>query len=850
LDRLKEAENLIVSTLRSHKKNTNNRASLLSKLGDVYAYIGQVSRAEKVLLEAIDIHAAESGEESAGYIGTAISLGILYMDQGKYPEAEEIFDVALSKIDHRDLAYATALSNQALVLQSLGQIEKAEKTLLQIRALDSAAGGTTHPNYAITLSHLGLVYADLGKFPLATQAVSRALAIQENNREDNSVSYARKLNNLAKIHQMSGVPRKSVPLLQRSLQIFRTKLGKESAEYATAAYNLGIALWKTGEAESGFRYLKASARIRAKVLGKRHPAYAQSMLKIAEYEWSNGEVDKARNIFGEVFDNHYHQIDQTFAVLSEEEKSTFYYTNIRDSFDKFNSFAITHNDKNPSLIKDVYSYLINTKAAIMLATEKVRSSIKASSDSSLIRQFETWQGQKEQIARLYSINEEQSELDSLLQSANDLEKELSRKSAAFADGLPKKKLSWQEIQKTLKQGEAAVEVLRFRNYDPQSGGVFAEKITYAFLVLTSTSTPGPALITLNNGNDMEGKFLTFYRNNIQYNLHDEYSYRNYFEPLAGFLKRAGITRIYFSPDGVYNQVNINTLYNLMTEKYLIDEYDIRLVTNTRELVERETKGKNDQSSILIGYPKFNLDEKDLYSQGKEKTTRGSNLTLSRRGGLLRYMRGDEGISLLPGTQIEIQRISKLLDDEANVYLESQASESATKNVNSPRILHIATHGFFLEDDHSQTGEHKATYISNPLLNAGLIMAGAENFLKTGLPINEAGDDGILTAYEAMNLNLDNSDLVVLSACETGLGNVKNGEGVYGLQRAFKIAGARSIVMSLWNVDDEATQQLMTVFYEEYLKTGDPHDAFRKAQQEVKRGYESPFYWGAFIMVGI
>ena len=158
------------------------------------------------------------------------------------------------------------------------------------------------------------------------------------------------------------------------------------------------------------------------------------------------------------------------------------------------------------------------------------------------------------------------------------------------------------------------------------------------------------------------------------------------------------------------------------------------------------------------------------------------------------MRGEEGISPLPGTQVEIQKVHELFGNASLSYVGDDASERTAKTVSRPHILHIATHGYFLED-HSQDRNNTSTYISNPLLNAGLILAGAENFLKTGELLNNEGDDGILTAYEAMNLDLDNTQLVVLSACETALGDVRNGEGVYGLQRAFKLAGARSIVMT-------------------------------------------------------
>ena len=849
LDRLKDSESILLATLKSQRGKSVNTGLLLNKLGDLYSYTGEYSRASRSLMEALDVHQEESGEESPEYIMSAINMGILYMNQGKYPEAQEIFDVALSKVDASQPAYASVLNNQALVLQSLGQLEQAESAMMKIRQLDSLQVGTSHPDFAITLSNLGLVYADLGKFAQAERVLLQALDIQKKNDEANTLSYARKLNNLAKVHQLAGSASKAIPLLEQALSIFRQTMGKTSPEYATSTYNLGMAHWKAGNGETGYKYLRSSAAIRAKVLGKKHPKYAESMLKIAEYQWQKKAVKEAQQSFGEVFGNYYYQIDATFPVLTEEEKSKFYYTNIRHAFDKYNSFAIEHHKENPALISDVYNYLINTKAAIMFATEKVRTAIRESGDVALISKFEEWQSTKEQIAKLYSLNQEHTLLDSLVAAAGNLEKELTRASSTFAGHMTKKKYTWTEIQKTLKAGEAAVEVLRFRSYDPSGGGSFSEQIHYGFLVITASTTQQPDLLLIENGNDLETKYLRFYRNNIKYQLADTYSYQHYFQPLAEYLESNKIQRVFLSPDGVYNQININGIQKPDSKSYLLDDYDIRLVTNTRELVETSPEDKGTGSPALIGYPKYNLDQKELAPAQNKSVSRGGNLTRTLRGGLLRYMRGEAGISILPGTQVEIEKIADLFDESSAVYTEEQATENIAKSVDNPSVLHVATHGYFLEDAVSEENT-TASYISNPLLNAGLILAGAENFLRTGEPINEAGDDGILTAFEAMNLKLDNTQLVVLSACETALGDVKNGEGVYGLQRAFKIAGARSIVMSLWSVDDDATQLLMTTFYEEMLRTGDQHQAFRLAQQSVKEKYPSPFYWAAFVMVGI
>jgi CHAT domain-containing protein len=281
--------------------------------------------------------------------------------------------------------------------------------------------------------------------------------------------------------------------------------------------------------------------------------------------------------------------------------------------------------------------------------------------------------------------------------------------------------------------------------------------------------------------------------------------------------------------------------------------EVQVVTSTRDLVanKEQKKPEYNNTAVLIGNPRFNLEKSEykrvasaLESKFKADYYINEETELSMRS----------GIHSLPGTGIEIDKISQLLSDKSwkvEKYTDNLAIEEAVKKVDNPRILHIATHGKFLTDVERQysnfeTEMDRQRFVENPLLRSFLIFAGADSPDSTK---NTALDDGFLTAYEAQNLYLDKTELVVLSACETGLGEIKNGEGVYGLQRAFIQAGAKTLIMSLWSVSDEATQELMTSFYTKWLSGKPKRQAFKEAQLELKAKYPMPYYWGAFVMVG-
>ena len=288
-------------------------------------------------------------------------------------------------------------------------------------------------------------------------------------------------------------------------------------------------------------------------------------------------------------------------------------------------------------------------------------------------------------------------------------------------------------------------------------------------------------------------------------------------------------------DNIVMHINIETLED-DNGKYVLDKYNIVLVSNTKDLVlnsiyEKKKKKKTGSNSItLIGNPLF-------YSPSSTIATRS--------------------VPQLSGAEKEANEISDLYGGsnwKKNLLLGNQAEEDKIKSMEGNRILHIASHGYFLPDQSSGKQDENATLKKNevnPLIRSGLLMSGAGDILDNNFTAtNVNSQNGILTAYEAMSMNLENTELVTLSACETGLGDVQIGEGVAGLQRAFLVAGADNVVMSLFKVSDEITEKLMLTFYQKWLKSGDKRKSFLDAKKEIKAQHPESIYWGSFIMIGI
>ncbi len=802
--------------------NDINYSKVFSDLGLLYATLGRYNTASQYTEQALDMRAQTLGEKSYGYAASINNRAVLYQELAFFNEAEKDFEeaaaIAKEVVGPQSQEYAIVLNNEAILLAEVGRYEEAIANLLQVVGIMEAAKKKSLKNTVGFQSNLALLYQKTGKF---AEAEAIYLKLEKGLGSSNPY-YAGVLNNLALLYVQMNKPDKVEDYLKRSAAVYKSKFGEESPGYAKV---LGDQGWfyriqkRYAEAEP---LLVRALEIREKTLGPNHPDYARSREELAILYWKMQQWEKSYNHYKVVMDKTLDFINTYFPPMSEAEK-TKYWDITFPRFQRFYNFAVEAREARPTIVQDVYDYQTATKALLLNATSKVKNAILRSGNQALIKDYLTWLDQKESLARYYSlskedIREQKINLDSMEQAANRMEKSLSERSKDFSAGYATQKVNYKEIRDVLTDQEAVVEIIQVKNYDQD----FTADSKYVALVLTRNMEQ-PQWVLMENGAQLDTRYAKFYRNAIQQKIADEYSYQQYWAKMEPAL--TGKKTIYISADGVYNQINLNTL-KTTNGAYVLSQYDLVMLGNSKDLlgIKSRKAGPPRKDAFLLGFPDY----------------------------------GGTSVAALPGTKVEIEGINKVL--KANGYttkqvLQKEATEALLKTVKAPALMHIATHGYFLKDSEVKEGAAVGVALENaqenPLLRSGLLLSGAAQTMSGTASVNlSSNDNGVLTAYEAMNLDLNGTDLIILSACETGLGDVKAGEGVYGLQRAFQVAGANALIMSLWKVDDEATQQLMSQFYNNWVKTGNKHKAFKQAQQQLMTKYKEPYYWGAFVMMGM
>ncbi len=801
------------------------------ELSSLLIMLGRYSQTEVLLARLISEYEKLYGKSSIRLIEPLINKGKLELARGDYTDAERTtqraYDIANSIFGPTSTKTAAAQKLHGQIDYAIGDYDKAEENIKVALASQQNQFGTDHIESAKSLAELALIKFYNGDNREEVQILmEEARDILATKLGKENPQYADMLKNLAVVAIAEKEYDKAFNYLTNSEKIWRTKTGSKNNINAASIFALTgdvyYQLKNYNKAEEN--YLKAKD-IYEKYFNTSHPEYVRILSKLSKVYYMEKDFKRAKRYVEEALGNYENFIKQFFPALSEREKAKYWNT-IKVDFEFYNTLAFSQLEDFRDLSGKVYNYQLLTKALLLSSSIKIRERIANSTDEELKAQYNLWIEKKEMLTAALSMSTAQLTENEIVPAAlqsevEALERTLSQKSELFGQGFESKKITYESVKGALKPNEVAIEMVRYRHFDH----VFTDSVIYVALYVTR-ETNRPRVIELPEGHLMETRYFRYFRNCIIGKIQDKYSYKVFWEPIE---KQVGkLSTIYFSADGVYNQLNLEAVPT-PDGRYVIDNSNIVMVSNTKDIYVKKMKAAQQpaqNTATMFGNPTFYV--------------------TSRQG----------NINSLPGTEKEITELDKLLKQKGWVtveYVEKAATEEKVKDLSSPKIFHIATHGFYTPASDKkmsvELSEDQARMAENPLLKTGLLLRGAGDLLnKTKYNYNL--ESGILTAYEAMSLNLDNTDLVVLSACETGLGEISNGEGVYGLQRAFLVAGAKTLIMSMFKVDDDATQKLILNFYGKWLNTGNLRQSFVEAKKELRTEYPEPIFWGAFMMIGL
>jgi CHAT domain-containing protein/tetratricopeptide (TPR) repeat protein len=872
LDRFQEAEICLRNAYKLCKLSKimkgAREARILGGLGSLEYEMGNYSEAESLMIRSNTIWRSQIKNDSLEYARSLNDLAVLYLAQGRSAFAEETFSTArefLSRTTGKATPeYLTVLNNLGVASVGLGRYRDARDILTRVITLQQSNVKSSSLEYARSLNNLGLAYLNLRQYPIAESLFTQARAcLKDSLGLTSTIGFQIGLN-LVRVWKERGDLSRSMNLANSLVYQGRTRLGQNRVLYPEALYLLAMVYYATRDYTKADSILTESNRIFKSMLGPDHPILASELFFRAWILKKVGQITDAANAYQSSLLSFQHLQNTSLPLLSENAQLGFVEM-ISQVYEAYNSFAMGPLWDLPSTRGDLYSHQLQTKGQLAGFAKRIRLAIVKGGDEHVIGQYRELVKRREAISKFYSISQlrmlgDQREIDSLQSEAVKIEKDLLKFMGVNQLVESEREISWEDVRRALRPGEAAVELVRFRSFTDH----LTDTVHYGAFVVTPESEY-PAAVVLDNGNELETLCLREYGDVMvdqRHKLIDEHHVEEVLGNLyLQFWKRiqdslTDVKHVYISLDGVYNKINLQTLFDPNTRRYLIDELDLQVVTSTRDIptLHRNVEPELQKTAELFGYPNYSLpaERQGLlganYERGDDAFIPGPT-----SDSLSRYQLSD-----LPGTKKEIETIQKLLLNKnwlVSTHLGDDALKGAVKAVRSPRVIVLATHGYFIPDyDHNrqsgiELGSLTWRVVDDPLLRSGLLFAGAGRTLrKSNASLAGETDNGILTAYEAMNLDLENTDLAVLSACETGLGEIRNGEGVYGLQRAFKIAGANTIIMSLWRVDDEATEELTTGFFQYWLSGMDKEHAFTRSILEVKKRHPSPYYWGAFVLV--
>ncbi|RKH67935.1 CHAT domain-containing tetratricopeptide repeat protein [Corallococcus aberystwythensis] len=837
-------------------------ADSLNNLALLYREQGLYSRAEPLYVRALALRESALGKKDPLVADSLDTLATLYQDQGQYSRAEPLglraLSIRESELGKQHPLVADSLNNLANLYQDQGFYDRAEPLYARALAIREAAPDRSASDLAAALNNLATLYQAQGKYGRADPLYARALALWEEALGGKHPHVAASLNNLATLYRKQGKYTQAEPLYARALAIWEQVLGRNHPDVAGSLNNLATLYRDQGKYSQAEPLYERALAIREAVLGKNHPDLAASLNNLALLRLAQQRLEDAVPLFTRAFGVSEQRLRREALEFSEARLASFL-QHLRADEEQLYALVRAHPD-SANVRRLALSAALLLKGRSVEETADISRAVYRSLGTEERGTFEQLRKLRTQLASLslhgpgaLTPSAYQRQLMALSAQGDALEATLASRSAPLRAlaALPAPGDIVERVAGALPDDGALVE---FITYDdrPLVPGTGTSQLRCLALVLLPDGDI--RALDLGPAGPIEAAASVLRdalaRRDAAFEDSAHGLYQLAFRPLLPLLGKA--RRLFLSPDGQLALVPFAALHD--GKQYLVDTYDFTYVTSGKDLLPRPQQPRSASSVVVLADPAFNTEVRtSAIPSGGAAVVAERSPSLRREDLVAR----DWAPVPLPGSREEAEAIQRLFP-QAQLFLGPKATKDRLLHLRTPGILHLATHGFFLEDatvtENSRAvatfgalGEDaQATRPPDPLLRSGLLLAGETG--QKSAP-GASTDSALVTALELAGLDLWGTQLVVLSACDTGRGAVRRGQGVYGLRRAFLVAGAETVVMSLWKVDDATTRTLMETYYRHLLKGEGLATALREAMRELRRAQPHPHYWAPFIAMG-
>ena len=824
----------------------------------VYQVAHNYENAMMATKEFLQLTADNNGKNNDDYLRGLMGLSNLYFIMYNYAKAEETVKEAIQLCivlkgketrEYVRLLKIYSEINAAIQNDTESRRQRKEALLIETKLAEN------YPDEKLyLLSDLARIYIDEKNITKADSLYNIVLNTIEKQEGSESHSYAMALGNLGSLYKEFGDLEKAKQFYLKAAAILKNNKNTQ-LDFASMAFDLGDIYLRQQDYPAAENYYLQSVKIREQLAGKVTLDYQVALTGLQRFYGKTGNIEKTIFYTTLQIENWRQRWIKAFTTFTEDEKENSLQAEI-GNMDY--AFSVLY-DTKPALSKTLIPVLFNVNTDIdgllMQNNSTITQFVKAKKDSTLTGLYNTWISYKKQYSQALQLSsdEKQNLIKELEVKMQQQEKQLLRYDPQLEKYLSIDPLSYKEIAAKLKPGEALIKWVNFTYHNRKN---FTDRIFYgAFVVLPNKSEP--LFIKVCEQNSLK-ELLKIYYNAGDRGAGEEdikpvnrdslhfYLYDLLWKPLLPFI---GIPKtIYIVPSGQIHRISFAALQN-EKGRSLFDIYGLHQLLSAREILNNQAPNSN-RSALVFGGVDFSSEEPAAIKNNIRDTVQKNFIAYNTtRGGTF---------NALPGTLNEVNAIKHILTgNKWNVQLFTGKSASKinfTENISGTcSILHLATHGFYFPlkqniIDATESFNEKIKSADKPLLRSGIVFSGVNKYWSNNT-MTQTNNNGIVTAQEIANLDLSKCALVVLSACETALGDINSTEGVYGLQRGFKMAGVNKMILSLWPVPDTETSELMQNFYANVTKGQSFYTAFYNARSIIKQKYKDPYKWAGFVLIG-